>query len=203
MRTRLASIAVVATLVALPAAAAAQAEREVAVRFVDGSARLSFDATDLVDAPTRQELRSGLRKRIVVAASVVVGRAESPVAQRRFGCALTYDLWQDRFVVELGRRRSSFPTVDAAIARCLDVHDLQVGDEGLAASLQGRDYRIVVQAEFEPLPASRCRALLRQSGSSESIGPIFVSVVRREICAAERSMIFRSRSLHGPSAEDP
>lgn len=191
-------LAAAVLLVSTAAPVAAQEERPVEVRFADGGARVSFDATGLIDEELGRELRSGLRKRVVVSVAIVSGRNSSPLAERRFGCGITYDLWQDRFVVDLGRRALVYASVDEAVARCLDVHDLAVGTAALARGLAGRRYRVVVQAEFEPLPAERCRALLRQSGSSDSIGPIFVSVVRREICSAERTYVFRSPALRGP-----
>jgi len=68
---------------------------------------------------------------------------------------------------------------------------------GRASDYEGRSGEHVyfaVRAEFNPVSAAQCRALLRPGGGAEALGPVVINIVRRQICQAESAVSFRSAS---------
>lgn len=168
------------------------------VEWVDGTPRVAFSATELLDGAARRELRSGLQARFVVNVQAYRGSASSPLATRQYACAITYDLWQDAFVLRMGRRSSVVAELDAAITRCLNPHHLQVGESSDYRSVEGEEVYFAVRAEFNPISERRCRDLLRSSSADAPVGPLVINIVRREICQAERAINFRSAPVSVP-----
>lgn len=193
--------ALFALLIALAAATAfAQiSQRRIGVRWRNNVPRISVGLRDLVNARVREELRSGLRKRIVVTAQAYREGNSRPLATRTFSCAVTYDLWEQSFNVRIGRGTERFARVEEVIDRCLAIDGMPVGQASDYANVQGRDIYFAVRAEFDPIDAGRCRQLLRSSdGGGDPIGPIVINIVRRDICQADRVVEFRSRTRQVP-----
>jgi hypothetical protein len=186
------------SLLAAGAAAQSLATRRVGVRWRQGVPHVSVSVSDLVDANARRALASGLQKHLIMTVQAYEVGASQPFATTRVQCAATYDLWEESYIVRIGRRSERHPSVNAVIERCLVARELAVGRPSDWASPRQRPVYFAVRAEFNPISASRCTALLRPSSSDGPIGPIVVNIVRREICAAERSVDFRSQEVSGP-----
>ncbi|MEM6954520.1 MAG: hypothetical protein AAF411_22045 [Myxococcota bacterium] len=179
--------------------AAQIAQRRMGVRWQNGVPRISVGIRDLVNARVREELRSGLRKRIVVRAQAFREGNSRPLATRTFSCAVTYDIWEQSFDVNIGRRRERFARVEQVIDRCLAINGMPVGEANDYANVRGRDIYFAVRAEFDPIDEGRCRQLLRSSdGGGDPIGPLVINIVRREICQADRVVEFRSPTRRVP-----
>lgn len=173
--------------------------RSVGVRWENGAPLVSVGLRDLVSQRVRRELQSGLRKRIVVTAQAYrVGNSRA-LATRTFSCSVTYDLWQESYVVRIGSRSEIFQELGQVVDRCLSIRGLPVGDAEQFANVHGRDIFFAVRAEFDPIDPVRCREMLRSTGGGgDPIGPIVVNIVRRDICQADRVVEFRSPVLTCP-----
>lgn len=191
-----------AALVLLTAAAAfAQSHlpaREFGVQWDRGAPRVSFSAKDLVDERVRRELSSGLRKRLRINVSAHYKDSNWRFAQRRFGCDITKDLWEDGYLVRIGARSERFKTLDQVLDRCLSVRELFVGEPKNYAPNKGKDIYFFVLAEFNPISKKQCSELIRPTSGDDPVGPITVNIVRRRICQAERTVEFRSEFLKVP-----
>ncbi|MFK7998706.1 MAG: hypothetical protein AB8H86_03885 [Polyangiales bacterium] len=194
MTRRFRTFVVVLGLALLSTVALAQLRtRRVGVRWENGVPQVSVGLRDLVSSRVRRELQSGLRKRIVVTAQAYrVGNSRA-LATRTFSCAVTYDLWQESYVVRIGSRSEVFQELRQVVDRCLSIRGLPVGQADQYENVHGRDIFFAVRAEFDPIDPIRCREMLRSSGGGgDPIGPIVVNIVRRDICQADRVVEFRS-----------
>lgn len=194
MTRRFRTFVVVLGLALLSTVALAQLRtRRVGVHWENGVPQVSVGLRDLVSRRVRRELQSGLRKRIVVTAQAYrVGNSRA-LATRTFSCAVTYDLWQESYVVRIGSRSETFQELRQVVDRCLSIRGLPVGRADQYENVHGRDIFFAVRAEFDPIDPIRCREMLRSSGGGgDPIGPIVVNIVRRDICQADRVVEFRS-----------
>tara|TARA_B100001750_G_scaffold211907_2_gene193421 strand:- start:1091 stop:1720 length:630 start_codon:yes stop_codon:yes gene_type:complete len=175
-------------------------DRRLGVRWDGGSPRLAFSARDLVDDPdVRRALASGVSKRIVLTAQAYRVGSTRPFATRTRECHITYDLWQESYVVQIGSRRGVEPDLEAAVRRCLVVRNFAVGRSGDFDRYRGDQVYFAVRAEFNPISARRCREALRGSGgNTDPIGALVVNIVRRDICGADRAIDFRSQPVVVP-----
>lgn len=182
------------------AGAAAQnlATRRIGIEWDQGVPRVSVSVSDLVDARARRALESGLQKRLIMTVQAYEAGGSRPFATTTVTCAATYDLWEESYIVRIGRRSERHTSIDAVLQRCLVARNLSVGRAEDWRSRRGRRVYFAVRAEFNPISASRCTALLRPSTTDGPIGPIVVNIVRREICAAERAVDFRSQEVTAP-----
>lgn len=197
MRVRFAAVAFLVASLALVAAAQLE-PRDVGVVWARGTPKVSFSAKDLADDRVRQELASGLRKRIVVTVGSHLKSSNWRMAVRQFGCDVTRDLWEDGYLVRIGPQSERLKTLDQVLDRCLKVDGLFVGEPKSYEPLKGREMYFAVKAEFNPISKDQCRELIRPSSSDEPVGPITVNIVRRRICKAERTVLFRSEVLKVP-----
>lgn len=180
------------------AVAAAQADlplRDVAVSWARGAPRVSFSAKDLADERVRQELSSGLRKRLVVTVGSHLHGSNWQMAVRQFGCDVTRDLWEDGYLVRIGSSTERFKTLEEVLNRCLVVEGLFAGEPKSYSSQHGKEMYFFVRAEFNPISKKQCRELIRPTSGADPVGPITVNIVRRRICRAERVVEFRSATL--------
>ena len=173
-------------------------KRDLGVAWSRGAARVSFSARDLADERVRQQLSSGLRKRIEVTVSAHLNGSNWRMGVRQFGCDVTRDLWEDGYLVRIGDQSERLKTLEQVIDRCLVVQGLFVGEPNSYALQKGRDIYFAVKAEFNPISKKQCRELIRPSSGGDPVGPISVNIVRRRICKAERSIAFRSEILRVP-----
>lgn len=198
---KLASQIAVLCVVAACGTAYAQAkleQRAVKVEWAQGRPRVSFSAKDLADDRVRGKLSGGLKKNIVVTVQAYVDGSNQLIHTRRFTCTVTYDLWDDGYIVGLGRRTEKIETEAAVINRCLQVEALLVGDSKVFERHRGRDVYFAIRAEFNPISPKRCRELLRSGPGEDPVGPIVVNIVRRRVCAAENMLEFRSHTTTVP-----
>ncbi|MGB5811502.1 MAG: hypothetical protein WBG86_13270 [Polyangiales bacterium] len=173
--------------------------REIGVSWARGAPRVSFSAKDLADERVRKELQSALRKRFVVTVAAKVSGSGRTIVERQFGCDATRDLWEEGYLVRIANRTERFLTLDEALNRCLVVQGLFVGDDSARYSpYQGQEIYFSVVAEFNPISDKQCRELIGPSGGDDPIGPITVSIVRRRICRAERTVQFRGKNIEVP-----
>jgi hypothetical protein len=192
------ALAAVLTIGSLAYAQSELAERTVRVAFRDGRPLVTASLVDLADARVRRSLESGLRKSIVVTVQAFQEGSDRLVAQTQETCFVTYDLWEDNYVVRTGRNTAVHGTIPAVLSACLSLRRLPVGDASRYERLSGRRIYFALRAEFNPISRSRCSRLLGNAGSDDPIGPVVVNIVRREICQAERSIDFRSQPVPVP-----
>lgn len=196
---RLARALVVAlVLVAVTVALAQLKERPIQVQWVDGRPRVSFSVKDLVDDSLRKELSSGLKKRMVITVQAFASGSNAIIGTRQFACEVTYDLWDDGYRVHIGRRTEKLPTQAKVLQRCLDVKGLLVGEAEQFDRHKGRKIYFAIRAEFNPISPGRCHELLKSGPGVDPIGPVVVNIVRRRICAAQKSLEFRSKERQVP-----
>lgn len=186
---------IVALILLMAAAVYAQAGlpvRDFGVIWARGAPKVSFAAKDLADARVREELSSGLRKRLVVTVGSHLRSSNWQMAVREFSCDVTRDLWEDGYLVRMGTRTERFKTLEDVLDRCLMVEGLFAGERKNFEPHRGKEIYFVVQAEFNPISKKQCRELIRPTSGGDPIGPITVNIVRRRICQAERRVEFRS-----------
>jgi len=172
--------------------------REMAVVWDRGAPKVSFSAKDLADDHVSRELSSGLRKRIQVNVSAHLQGSNRQLASRSFGCDVTKDLWDDQYLVRIGPRSVRFKALPEVLDHCLEVRGLFVGEPDRYERDEGREIYFFVRAEFNPISKDQCKELIRPSAGGDPVGPITMSIVRRRICRAERSIEFRSDLVKVP-----
>ena len=172
--------------------------RDFGVTWSRGAARVSFSAVDLADERVRRELSSGLRKRMEVTVSAHLKGSNWRMGVRQFGCDVTRDLWEDGYLVRLGDQSERLKTLEQVLDRCLVVQGLFVGEPKSYELQRGRDIYFTVKAEFNPISKKQCTELIRPASGADPVGPISVNIVRRRVCKAERSIVFRSEIFEVP-----
>jgi hypothetical protein len=172
--------------------------RDFGVAWSRGAPKVSFSAKDLADERVREELSSGLRKRLVVTVSSHLKSSNWQMSVRQFGCDVTLDLWGDDYLVRIGSRTERLGTLDAVLDRCLLVQGLFAGEPKSFDPQKGREIYFAVKAEFNPISKKQCSELIRPTSGGDAVGPITVNIVRRRICRSERTVEFRSEYLRVP-----
>jgi hypothetical protein len=174
------------------------AQRRVGLSWSGGVPHVSVSLADLADARVRRSLESGLRKSVVITAQAYAAGSNRLLATSEQTCSITYDLWEDAYVVRAGRRTSVHRTLDSVIDACLVLRRFAIGELHDFERISGRDIYFAFRGEFNPITRARCRRLLGNAGSDDPIGPVVVNIVRREICQAERAIEFRSQAVRVP-----
>jgi hypothetical protein len=172
--------------------------RDVGVTWSRGAPKVSFSAKDLADQRVREELSSGLRKRLVVTVGSYLKGSNWRMAVRQFGCDVTLDLWDDSYLIRIGSQSERLKTLDEALNRCLAVEGLFAGEPKSYEPQKGKEMYFAVKAEFNPISKKQCSELIRPTSGDDPIGPITVNIVRRRICRSERIIEFRSEYLRVP-----
>ena len=166
--------------------------RDVGVTWSRGAPKVSFSAKDLADERVRQALSSGLRKRLVVTVGSHLKGSNRRITLRQFGCDVTLDLWDDDYLVRIGNRSERLQTLEQVLNRCLAIEGLFVGEPKSYEQQKGKEIYFVVNAQFNPISKKQCRELIRPTSGTDPVGPITLTIVRRRICRAERTIEFRS-----------
>lgn len=217
MRTLLHTLALGSTLALLLLGGAASSagaqipERRVGVHFVEGAPRLDVSIADFAaDPETRRKLMSGLPQTLQLSAFAYVEGRDEPIAATARQCRVAYDLWEERFRVQVTTERTArtvtVGSIDEVVSQCLVVERLAVGAASVWASARGRRVYFGVLVELNPLTADTVQRIRRwlarpQRGTvdSDSFFGSFVSLfVNPQIGAAERTLRFRSQSLEVP-----
>ena len=172
--------------------------RDFGVTWSRGAPKVSFSAKDLADERVRQELSSGLRKRLVVTVGSHLKGSDWRMAVRQFSCDATRDIWEDGYLVRIGTQSERLKTLEQVLNRCLAVKGLFAGEPQSYQPQKGKEIYFVVKAEFNPISKKQCSELIRPTSGDDAIGPITVNIVRRRICQAERTIEFRSEYLKVP-----
>ena len=172
--------------------------RDFGVTWSRGAPKVSFSAKDLADERVRQELSSGLRKRLVVTVGSHLKGSDWRMAVRQFSCDATRDIWEDGYLVRIGTQSERLKTLEQVLNRCLAVEGLFAGEPQSYQPQKGKEIYFVVKAEFNPISKKQCSELIRPTSGDDAIGPITINIVRRRICQAERTIEFRSEYLKVP-----
>lgn len=172
--------------------------RDVGVTWSRGAPKVSFSAKDLADQRVREELSSGLRKRLVVTVGSYLKGSNWRMAVRQFGCDVTLDLWDDSYLIRIGSQSERLKTLDEALNRCLAVDGLFAGEPKSYEPQKGKEMYFAVKAEFNPISKKQCSELIRPTSGDDPVGPITVNIVRRRICRSERTIEFRGEYLRVP-----
>ena len=172
--------------------------RDVGVTWSRGAPKVSFSAKDLADQRVREELSSGLRKRLVVTVGSYLKGSNWRMAVRQFGCDVTLDLWDDSYLIRIGSQSERLKTLDEALNRCLAVDGLFAGEPKSYELQKGKEMYFAVKAEFNPISKKQCSELIRPTSGDDPVGPITVNIVRRRICRSERTIEFRGEYLRVP-----
>lgn len=172
--------------------------RDVGVTWSRGAPKVSFSAKDLADQRVREELSSGLRKRLVVTVGSHLKGSNWRMAVRQFGCDVTLDLWDDSYLIRIGSQSERLKTLDEALNRCLAVDGLFAGEPKSYELQKGKEMYFAVKAEFNPISKKQCSELIRPTSGDDPVGPITVNIVRRRICRSERTIEFRGEYLRVP-----
>ncbi len=181
----------------------------VSVIFHAGPPDISFSAAGFADAAVRRSLSHGLMQTLVtrVLASGTDGR---PIAASVRSCHVVYDIWADRYSVdvrtETSDRSLTLPTIEAVVQTCLVADHVVVGDAAAWSGRHGQHVRFDVVVELNPVTpdmVERIRGwLARPEGGAardEAFFGSFVSLfVTRQIGDAERSLAFGSGELSCP-----
>lgn len=205
---------VVASLAHAPSLAAqARGGRhaQVSARFSDGVARLDVRvASFLDDAETRRKLTSGLSQTIQLRAYAYVAGRDAPVAVTLRSCRVAYDLWEERYRVEVAtestERAISVASLAEVAQHCLTLRDQPLGQRADWANHHGAQAYFAVLVELNPLTPdtlARIRRWLarpsRGTLESDSFFGSFVSLfVNRGVGDAERALRLRSTDVRVP-----
>ncbi len=195
-----------------PCAAHAQvAERRIGVRFEAGTPRIDVSAADFASDPeTRRKLTSGLPQTLLFRTYAYAAGRDTPVAATARSCRVVYDLWEERFRVQVtsvtGDLTVTVGSLDEVVQRCLVAERLAVGSAAEWAGVQGRRAYFAVLVELNPLTPDTVQRIRRwiarpQRGQvdSDSFFGSFVSLfVNRSIGEAERTLRFRSQQVQVP-----
>ncbi len=216
------AVALVLAGLALAASPGRAAAQEIRVEWRGGTTPyVSFDARRLVDEGARARVDSGLTQHLEVAVEARRGIAGDVIASRAFLCDVTWDHWQQaylvrryvaggasrttRFAVELaeGTAEPSEPSRRSArrraLGHCLDVRALRVGRAASWREVGDEAVVFEVTASLNPVTRGRCRDLLRSSSRHGTpIGGVVISVLPRQICRATRALVFRSTPERPP-----
>lgn len=196
-----------------PSLARAQAvpERRVGVRFEDGVALLDVSAADFADDPeTRRKLTSGLPQTLLFRTYAYPSSGDAPIAVAARSCRVAFDLWEERFRVQIATEHreatQTLASLDEVLSTCLVANRWPIGNAVDWAALRGRSVTFAVLVELNPVTpdtVERIRRWLarpqRTRVDSDSFFGSFVSLfVNRSIAAAERSLRFRSQEVRVP-----
>ena len=212
--SRVASWALWALLLVLASAGLARAQvgakpsPRMRVDFRDGVPHLSVQATALDTPAFRDKLASGLPQTIVMRHYAYRSSGGKPLGVTVSSCRVVFDIWQERYRVQLQRGLQeevrTFADVAQVVRACLDVRDLAVGK----AVHYGRAKQIYLATLVELNPLSdqtiaRIRRWLARPGGGDierqAFFGSFVSLfVNHRIGDAERSLGLRSSTVQVP-----
>ncbi len=187
------------------------ARRRVGVRFVEGTPQLDVSVADfLSDEETARKLTSGLPQTILLRAYAYTTAQAEPIAITARSCRVAYDLWEERFRVQITTESServvSAASLDEVAAACLVARHLPIGRAEDWSPRRGARAYFAVLVELNPLTPdtlARIRRWLarpsRGAIETESFFGSFVSLfVNRGVGDAERVLRFRSQELDVP-----
>lgn len=193
--------------------AANLAERRFGVRWHQQTPYISVSAVDFLSRDVQHKLRSGLPQTIVLQAIAYKSPSKKPLAAYAHTCRVVFDIWDEVFHVERVtlHSQSSFlmKSPHEIIKICLDLQRVRIGDPRVYRDKQGQDIYVALLVELNPLSEKtieRIRRWLVRPGGNKGLGEdsfygSFVSLfVNPRIGTADRSLRFRSQTMHVPGA---
>lgn len=205
---RAGALCVTLALVATQAIAQSVPTRRMQVRWSGHTPLVGFAVDDFLTPDVVRKLKSGLPQTLVTRVYTYAEHRPQPLTVSARSCRVVFDLWEDVYRVqqedERHDRQSTTRKLDEAVAPCLRVSDMPVGD-GLDAHRGERVYFGVI-VELNPLSPDtvrRIRRWLSRSSGQQLQGDAFfgsfVSIfVSRQMGTAERTVTFRSSTLNVP-----
>lgn len=205
---RAGALCVALAFAATTALAQSVATRRMQVRWSGHTPLVGFAVDDFLTPEVVRKLKSGLPQTLVTRVYAYSERNPQPLAVSARSCRVVFDLWEEVYRVqqedERRDRHSTTRKLDEAVASCLRVSDMPIGD-GLDAHHGERVYFAVI-VELNPLSPDtvrRIRRWLSRSSGQQLQGDAFfgsfVSIfVSRQMGTAERSVSFRSPTLDVP-----
>jgi hypothetical protein len=205
-------ILVVLVLLALPAAARAQAKavpmREVLFEW-DADAKLLYLSTtfrDVIDPELQAKLTRGLPTTIVLTAAIYRGGGAQPLSTTAQTCKVTWHVWEEAYRVEITRPGGSqvrwTTTVEGVLRRCADVRRLLAGTAQQIPVNTALFCSAKVQVNpLSPEVLQRLKLwVLRPSGTgtaapSDALFSTFTGLFLQRIGEAERELKFNSRAM--------
>jgi hypothetical protein len=120
-RVNRAALLIAAVVLSLATSVVAQrlATRRIGIGWQQGVPRVSVSVSDLVDSRARRALDSGLQKRLIMTVQAYEAGGSRPFATTTVTCAATFDLWEESYIVRIGRRTERHASIDAVLQRCL------------------------------------------------------------------------------------
>lgn len=197
-------VVIAALLVLIAATAFAQHrwnQRRIGIRWENGTPQVTFNVRDLATRSIRRQLDSGLAQRMTITIQAYRTGSTRPITSRQLTCRVTQRLWprDGSYKVTRGSREWVEPDIAGVIERCLVLRNVTVGPAESFRRHRGRPIIFAVRAEFNPISRRRCRELLRASAQDTDVGgSVVISLVRREICAADFFKQFRSQEVVVP-----
>jgi hypothetical protein len=213
-RTRDLHLAVLAALAlsSAPAPAALADERpprQVGLHRRDGWLATSVGLHDLFYPNDSERLKSGFVSRVVIRAELYREGDRRPLAIADRRSDILYDLWDERFTVQVierdGPRKYTAATAQEAILLATALHRFAVG--GLEQLAPGATYRLRFRADLNPLSEDLVKEVRRwlvqapgqgRAGASDSVFGSVVSIfVNPQLEESERQLTFWSQPFPG------
>lgn len=203
-RLRLLPAALALLALALPAHAQL-ATRRMDVTFHDGVPEVSFSAADFADEAVRRRLSHGLLQTIVMRTHATSAGNTTPIAIAVRSCRVVYDIWADRYSVDVSTETSdrsvTLDSISAVVEACLVADHVAVGDAAAWRGRHGEHVTFHVVVELNPVTpdmVQRIRQwLARPEGGAAPDTAFFGSFVslfvNRQIGDAERTLPFQSQ----------
>jgi len=204
------ALAALASLALVVPAHAQIGTRTIGVTFHDGAPDVSFSAADFADAEVRRLLSRGLLQTIVMRTYAYGADRGTPIAITVRSCHVVYDIWADRYSVDVRTESSDrsvrLDSIDRVVDTCLVADHVVVGDSAAWRRRHGERISFGVVVELNPVTpdmVQRIRGwLARPEGGAapdDAFFGSFVSLfVTRQIGDAERTLSFQSQELTCP-----
>jgi hypothetical protein len=185
-------------------------ERRIGVVWHEGAPDVSFSAGDFADDAVRRRLSRGLLQTIVMRTYAYAADGTTPIAVTVRSCHVVYDIWADRYAVdvrtEASDRSLTLDSITGVIDTCLVADHVVVGDAAAWRGRHGERVTFGVVVELNPVTpdmVERIRGwLARPEGGTapdDAFFGSFVSLfVTRQIGAAEATLSFHSQELTCP-----
>ncbi|MFO0661283.1 MAG: hypothetical protein U0165_15835 [Polyangiaceae bacterium] len=167
---------------------------------------LSVRYDEIIDAGVQKEMKTGFPTTIATRAYIFEKGGSSPIALVAKSCQVTYDVWEQQFLVQLSQpdRRQSEPVVNinGVFRLCGGLDKIPLIDYAKLAT--GKTYFIQAIVEVNPVSPqmlARISKWISRPAGSTSIGPSdalfgsFVGLFANQIGQADRILTFRTQDF--------
>jgi hypothetical protein len=204
-------VALLVSVIAPSLANAGDKNAKLATRRADLAKRRSWVAMtvgyrDIVNAPIRKKLLSGLPTTITTRAYVFREKTTSPTALSAKTCRVVFDLWDEVFRIELSRggkrRKTVAVNVGGVLRRCAEAHVMPIVRSKLLEPQ--KRYFIAVLVEVNPLSKKMLKKIKRwvsrprgagAVGPGDSLFGSFVGLFITKVPEADRTLRFRTQTF--------